>query len=297
MPPVPGIPLDQVAPDMSMRDLVVGVFLFPGQVLIAARAHGRWQRPLLLLVLAILCGGLFLGGATYPRLLRDTVAWADWFGGVVKEFRIDANGFAWSYPTDLPFTTRCKRWRVDFAPTNAAFAPEKGKGRERRGVWITSRRIVLWWLVPGGWLSSSDAKLVVKTAELSDSIKELARFADKQRFEGQRFGAYARRILLLGAPFYLAGTCISVAVPVLVYILLFTTMAMVLRRREMVGGFGSVLAVNLLCAVPSVCVASVYAGLRLPALDFSTVFVLSFFLYILLAFTSVKRMVGETPGP
>ena len=282
------------APDISLRDLAVGVFLFPGQVLIAVRTCGRWRRPLLLLLAALLLGGLVIGLGTYPRLYRESIEWSEWFGGVVKELRVNADGFGWAYPTDMPFTTCCKRWRVDFAKPDAEFAPQKAEGRERRGVWITSKQVMLWWLVPGGVFGNAESKLVLKTAELTDSIIELAGLAGLETFAGPRFGSYTRRIILIGAPLYFAGTCISVAVPVLVYILLFTVMAMVMRRGELAGTFGSVLAVNLLCAVPSVCVAAIYTALRLPALDFTTVFVLSFFLYIVLAFSSVRRMVAET---
>ena len=35
------------------------------------------------------------------------------------------------------------------------------------------------------------------------------------------------------------------------------------------------------------------ASLRLPALDFHTVFILAFFLYITMAFASVRRMLAE----
>ena len=45
--------------------------------------------------------------------------------------------------------------------------------------------------------------------------------------------------------------------------------------------------------IDGLCVAGVYASLRLPALDFHTVFILAFFLYITMAFASVRRMLAE----
>lgn len=279
--------------EISLRDLAVGVFLFPGQVLVATRAFGNWRRPVLLwLAVGVVCG-LLTGAVAYPRIYRDAVEWAEWFGTVVGEFRIEAAGFGWSRPEQTPFTTRCKRWRVDFATDTDAFAPQAAEGRERHGVWITPTRVRLWWLAPAGLFSSSTAGVVVKTAELSDSVRALAGMAEGTSFAGVRFGEYARHILLLAMPVYLVVTCLSVMAPVVLYIWLFTLMALVLRRGEVTGGFSAVFAVNVLCAVPAMCVAGVYATLGLPALDFHTVFILAFFLYITLAFSSVRRLLAE----
>lgn len=279
--------------EISLWDLAVGVFLFPGQVLVATRAFGNWRRPVVLLLLAGLVCGLLTGLFSYPRLYRDAVAWAAWFGSTVGEFRVSATGFAWTRPEHLPFTTRCKRWRVDFADDAAALAPQQGSGRESRGVWITPARIRVWWLVPAGLFSKSESKLVAKSADITESVRALARATRKERFAGEQFGEYARQGLLVGAPFFLIGNCVAVMLPVVLYIWLFTLMAVVLRRGEVTGGFASVFAVNVLCAVPSMCVAGVYATLRLPALDFHTVFILAFFLYITMAFAAVRRLLAE----
>lgn len=279
--------------EVSFRDLAVGVFLFPGQVLVATRAFGNWRRPVLLwLVVGTLCG-LLTGAAAYPRLYHDSVEWAEWFGTVVGEFRVEPAAFGWSRPEQMPFTTRCKRWRLDFAADAAAFAPQAAEGREQHGVWITPTKVRLWWLAPAGLFSGSTSGVVVKTAELTDSVRALAGMAATQRFAGAQFGEYARHVLLLALPFYLVVTCLSVLAPVVLYIWLFTLMALVLRRGEVTGGFASVFAVNVLCAVPAMCVAGVYAALGLPALDFHTVFILAFFLYITLAFSSIRRMLAE----
>ena len=279
--------------EISLRDLAVGVFLFPGQVLVATRAFGNWRRPVLLLLLAGVACGLLTGGVAYPRIYRDSVEWAQWFGTVVGEFRIEASGFGWTRPQQTPFTTRCKLWRVDFAADKDAFEPQAAEGHESRGVWITPTKVCLWWLVPAGLFSKSTTGMVVRTAELSDSVRALAGMVGTQRYAGDRFGEYARQVLLLATPFYLAGMCLSVMAPVVLYIWLFTLMALVLRRGEVTGGFAAVFAVNVLCAVPAMCVAGVYAALGLPALDFSTVFILAFFLNITMAFSSVRRMLSE----
>ena len=279
--------------EISLRDLAIGVFLFPGQVLVATRAFGNWRRPVLLLLAVGIACGLMTGVVAYPRIYRDTVEWAQWFGTVVGEFRVEASGFAWTRPEQTPFTTRCKRWRVDFAADKDAFEPQGGVGHERRGVWITPSAVRLWWLVPAGLFSKSASGVAVRTAELSDSVRALAGVVGIQRFAGERFGDYARQVMRLAMPLYLVVTCLSVMLPVVLYILLFTLMALVLRRGEVTGGFAAVFAVNVLCAVPAVCVAGVYATLGLPALDFHTVFILAFFLYITMAFSSVRRMLSE----
>jgi hypothetical protein len=279
--------------EIGLRDLAVGVFLFPGQVLVATRAFGNWRRPVLLLLLAGIACGLLTGVVAYPRIYRDSVAWAEWFGTVVGEFRVEASGFHWARPEQVPFTTRCKRWRVDFAADSQALEPQTAEGHERRGVWITPSRICLWWLAPAGLFSKSGSGVVVRTAELSDSVRALAGMVGRERFAERDFGVVARQIMRLAVPLYLAATCLSVMVPVVLYISLFTLMAVVLRRGEVTGGFAAVFAVNVLCAVPAVCVAGVYAMLGLAVLDFNTVFILAFFLYITMAFASVRRMLSE----
>lgn len=282
-------------PEISLRELAVGVFLFPGPVLVATRAFGNWRRPVLLLLLAGVVCGLTTGLASYPRLLRDSVEWAAWFGGLVGEFKVTATGFAWARPQQLPFTTRCKRWRVDFADETAALAPEDGQGRERRGVWITPSMVRLWWLVPAGPFAKPkpESGLVLRSHDITASLRALAQGSGQERFAGEGFAAYTRQALLLLAPVYLLFHCAWLVLLVVLYIWLFTLMAVVLRRGEISGGFAAVFAVNVLCAVPSMCVAGVYAALRLPALDFHTVFILAFFLYITMAFSSVRRMVSE----
>lgn len=279
--------------EITLRDLAVGVFLFPGPVLVATRAFGNWRRPVLLLLLAGVVCGLTTGLASYPRLLRDSVEWAEWFGGVVGEFRITETGFGWARPEKVPLTTRCKRWRVDFAEDTTPMTPEDGQGRERRGVWITPSRVCLWWLVPAGLFTQSESGLVVKTQDITRSLRALAQGTGQVRLAGDRFADTTRQALLLAAPVYLLFNCLWLMLLVALYIWLFTLMAVVLRRGEVTGGFGAVFAVNVLCAVPSMCVAGVYAALRLPALDFHTVFILAFFLYITMAFSSVRRMVSE----
>jgi hypothetical protein len=211
----------------------------------------------------------------------------------VGQFQVTATGFAWSRPEQLPFTTRCKRWRVDFTDDAAAMDPQDGQGRERRGVWITPCRVSLWWLVPAGLFSRSESGLVVKRQDITASLRALAQGTGQTRFAGEQFGAYTRQALTLGAPVYLFVNCLWLMLLVALYIWLFTLMAVVLRRGEVTGGFAAVFAVNVLCAVPSMCVAGVYAALRLPALDFHTVFILAFFLYITMAFSSVRRMISE----
>lgn len=278
---------------ISLRDLAVGVFLFPGQVLVATRAVGNWRRPLLLLLLVGLACGLFTGLAAWPRLYRQSLDWATWFGNTVGEFRLEGDGFAWTHPETLPHTTRCQRWRVDFAPAAAAFAPDRGDGRERRGVWISAAQIRLWWLVPAGLFSRSESGQVIKSTDISESVKALLRATGREVVVGSELGDITRRALRLGMPFYLLGNYVAVMLPVMLYIWLFTLMAVFLRRGEVTGGFASVFAANVLCAVPAMCVAGVYASLRLPALDFHTVFILAFFLYITMAFASVRRMLAE----
>lgn len=284
-----------VAPEIGLRDLAIGVFLFPGQVLVAVRTCGRWHRPLALLALALLLIGLLVGGAGFPRLYRDAVAWADWFGGLVQEFRITADGFSWDYPDALPFTTSRNRWRVDFADDAAAMAPHQATGREERGVWITRHRVVLWWLLPAGDSGKLRAERSLRTADLTPSVRRIGPLLEGGVLPGERFAAYARRLLLAAVPLYLAVSLASVVVPVMAYVMLFTLLSHILRRRDGSAGFGAVFAVNALCAVPSVCVAGVYAAVGVPALDFTTVFVLAFFLYILLAFHSVRNMMIESP--
>jgi len=278
---------------IGLRDLAVGVFLFPGQVLVATRAVGNWRRPLLLLVLVGLACGLFTGLASWPRLYRQSLEWATWFGATVGEFRLQDDSFAWATPATLPHTTRCQRWRVDFAPVGAPFAPERGDGRERRGVWITAESIRLWWMVPAGLFSRAESGMVLKSTDISESVKALLRASGREVVVGAELGDLTRRALRLGVPFYLLGNCVAVMLPVMLYIWLFTLMAVLLRRGEVTGGFASVFAANVLCAVPAMCVAGVYASLRLPALDFHTVFILAFFLYITMAFASVRRMLAE----
>ncbi len=280
--------------EISLRDLAVGVFLFPGPVLVAARVLGNWRRPVLLLLLAGVACGLLSGLVSYPRVFRESVEWAEWFGRLVGEFQVTQSGFAWTRPEQIPFTTRCKRWRIDFADDTAPLNPLDGKGRERRGVWITPSRVRVWWLVPSGLFAGADGAAAVKSQDITASVRALAQSTGQTRFPGDRFGPYVRHALLVGAPVYLALNCVWLTALAGLYIGLFTLMALVLRRGDPGGGLRSIFAVNVLCAVPSLCVAGVYAALGLPSLDFHTVFILAFFLYITVGFASVRRMVSET---
>lgn len=284
-----GVPKETV-PEISLRDLAVGVFLFPGQVLVASRASGRWRRPLVLLIIALLLSSLVTSVVRYPGQYRTSVEWAGWFGGLVEEFRVTEEGFAWSHPESLPYTTRCKRVRLDFAEAGAEMAPHEAEGRETHGVWITSKRVVYWWSVPTGLFSGGDGDVTLATLDVSWVPVVVAAFAGKTDLPGEEFTDYVKRMFVFGAPFYVAAVCIWLASPVLMYVFLFTVMAMILRRHEVTGGFASVFAVNVVCAVPAVCVACAYTLLQLPQLRFGHVFILAFFLYIILAFSSVRRM-------
>ncbi len=274
-----------VAPPPTLRQMLVGLFLYPHMALLAARASSNWRRALLLVVLVGVVAGGVLGMGRLPRMFRRSGDWAEWFGSTVGAMWVEKGRVHWEQPARVPFETRRDGWQVAFAEPDRPFSSDELKGPETRGVWLSAVQVVVWWLNANG-----DVSHLTLLDGLTDrpQVDLMLVWPKSGRLEGSDFRPFTVSLLRTLIPVMLLTEMAMLIVPVLFYTLLFTMTSLLLRGGRVTGGFRSTLSVNLFASVPPMIVAAVYSGLHLPYLDFHMVFITAFFVYLLMAFARIR---------
>jgi hypothetical protein len=271
---------------LSHREMLFGLFFSPHTVLLAARCENRWRRALMLVtILSILCGSA-LGLMRLPTVYTEAVNWAGWFGETVGALWMKDGRLYWEKPETLPYTTRHDHWRVDFVKEGTEPDTDREKGPERRGVWISHDNVIVWWVAGDG--SAVTIPLLQNGAKRS-FVNLADVWPDGLRVPGREFKALVRKKLARAIPMFFVYHWVSVWCQVVLYALLFSAISTLLRGGFLTGGLKAAFGITLYASIPPLVVATVYAGLDIPALDFRRVFVVAFFVYLLMVFRGIRR--------
>lgn len=273
-------------PPLPLSELLFGLFFYPHVVLLVVQYQVRWRRALgVVAALCMLCG-VCLGLAKLPRVFHAGQDWAAWLAREVRAVWVADSKLHWEQPTQLPYTTRHRGWRVDFVAEGTAFQPDEMTGPERQGVWIAPENAFAWWRRAHGQVQC--IRLLADSK--AGGLFELGRiWPENQRMRGEHFESETRRILVQAAPLILLHEAISVFFAVLAYALVFSFVPLLFRSTFIAKTFWSAFAFHLYASIPPLIVASVYSGMGLPYLDFNTVFVAALVGYLLLVFTKFRR--------
>ena len=276
-------------PQLTLRQAVAGLFLFPHLVLISARRTISVRRPLLLFLAAWLLCALFMTATLAPNALTQAGEFSHWLGKEMGELRRTEAGLAWTRPEDAPQTVRFRGFRVDFvAGSEEMVLADLVKGKDDWGLWFTPTKVVFWTVRFGG-----TAKPILDVASDRPSLNWREILPPGSTLTTPQFVRGARSFArwLVPMAIFLAHALSTLMVCCL-FLALFTLLPALLRGPSAIGGIRAALSVNLYCSVVPLIVATAYSRVAPQTLNFVTVFVFAFLGYLIWAFSRVRRFLG-----
>jgi len=290
-PPVLPPPAGPPPPPPRLHEVLWGLFFNPGCIF---QVDGTLMwRGLRLLALAAVLGGMVLGMAQYPGLRRTTLNWATWFGEQTGAITLAGGEVRWERPVTLPYVTRHEGWRIEFHPRGTPMKLESQHDPERQGMWIAPDLIKLWWRPMEGRVVELP---VLQDKKIWGVFPMAWALPDGLALTGPEMTVFIRHTLWQMLPFFLVQSGLGTLFEVFLYTLLFASIPMLLRQTAG-GGWRRALAFYAFAGIPAVIVASVYAALGLPYLDFGSAFVFAFVLYLLLAMRAARKAAATGKPP
>ncbi|MCF7853250.1 MAG: hypothetical protein K9N51_00510 [Candidatus Pacebacteria bacterium] len=286
-----GEAFDRAAAPHSSASLrgVFGILFFQPQFLLVL-SQDKLSRALRILVgLAFVCG-MVIAGAEIPRLLRAVTDWSGWFQDQVGAVWVKDGRLGWEHPEELPYTTRHRQWRIDFAGSDTAFPPPLRLGPEDRGVWISPDGVYAWVRLEGADEIRSTA--LFTEGKIMGVLEVDNWWPDGVRFQGEELSESSRKWLVRALPALVLSGGLRVVVQVLFYTFVFALIPYVMKSPLAAGGFRGVLTFYFYAGIPPLVVATVYASLNLPWADFNMFFVGGFILYLLAVVWRIGRSFG-----
>ena len=284
--------------------VLLGLFLDP-RILFLLQ-HGRCGRAFRLMAAVSLCAGAAIGLSKAPAITDAAADWGKWLSREVGELRLNDGEIEWRRPQNLPYTTRYRGLRIEFAGRGAAFPATRGAGPERQGVWLSPVSVYYWRELPGGG-SSVVRILHDKKAWGAFEVDKL--WPDGLHLCGSEIEQRARSLARRAIPFVLLREAVALFVPAFFYAFIFALVPGVFRvsrssartgaprRRGIVSeGFRGAFTFYLYASVPPLIIAAVYASLQLPHLNAVHVFVCGFVGYLLFAARALRLRPADAPG-
>jgi len=286
MPPPIANP-DVTPPPPSLRRILWWLFFDPAQVP-ALQVESPW-RGLRVLLVALFLAGLAVGAGRAPGLWHSSLEWTHWFGQETGAVWLADGKLRWERPETLPYATTHAGWRVEFMPAGSRFSDRSGEGPERSGIWISPETVRLWVKADGADVVQEE--LLFTNGKLLGRLDPLAFGIPLDRpLRGEQLEAIVRRMLpaaIIGA--LLLGILLVAGLQVGMYLTMFAAIPVLLRSPWAHRGFFRVFAFYCFLSVPPLLAATVYSALELPGLDFGSVYVFGFLLYVFMMFWLVQR--------
>jgi hypothetical protein len=229
-----------------------------------------------------------MGLTLAPSILNEISETAKWLGREMGEVRRTEQGLAWNRAEDAPTTIRHRGVRVDFAQKGETFDIKKVAEKEDSGLWIAPDLVMLWTTRMGQF-----AVPLFDANSQSERFNKNKDFPVGETIPGDRFEPMALQNLRLLTPVLLvAWQGLGMLVVYLLFLSMFTTIPILLRGPQSVGGFRVSLCVNLYCSVIPFIIATVYSRAAPRTMDFMTVFLFAFFGYLIWSFSRVRRFLS-----
>ena len=286
MSPTPSNP-DATPNPPPLRRIFWWLFFDPAQVP-ALQVESPW-RGLRVLVVSLFLAGLAVGAGRAPGLWRSSLEWTRWFGQETGAVWLADGKIRWERPETLPYTTSHAGWRVDFMPAGSKFDDRSGEGPERNGIWISPETVRLWEKAAGADVVQEE--LLFANGKLLGRLdpQVLGIPLDKP-MRSEQLEETIRSMLpsaIVGA--LLLGILLVAGLQVFLYLTMFAAIPVLLRSPWAHRGFFRVFAFYCFLSVPPLLAATVYSVLELPGLDFGSVYVFGFLIYVFMMFWLVQR--------
>lgn len=285
--PSPSFNSDSTPPPPPLRRVLWWLFFDPVQVP-ALQVESPW-RGLRVLVAALVLAVMAVGVGRAPELWRTSLEWTHWFGQETGAVWLADGKIRWERPETLPYTTRHAGWRIDFMPSGSRFDARVGEGTERQGLWISPE-------VVRRWERSVETNVVQEEIFFQDG--KLFGWLELQKMQlpldrpirGEELEALVRRSLPSAIVSVLfVGVFVVAGLQVFLYLTMFAAIPVLLRSPWAHRGFFRVFGFYCFLSVPPLLAAAVYAAFDLPGLDFGSVYVFGFLIYVFMMFWLVQR--------
>ena len=284
-PPIP--PATPEPPDtgsdgaLAFRQVLRIIFGYPQLLMVLLQAN--WRRALVRVAAVSFICGLLVGISQIQEVAHGIMEWAHWLRGNVDTMRVQDDRVEWERSEDLPATDHFRGWRVDFRRgEEAEFHPGQNMGTYPRGIWVSPTKVLLWY--------RTDKSTPLQTRVLFDEGKTWASVpVENFSVAGDEFIAKARQMLRYYVPVFLVAQGLNVLLQMLLYVSIFAVIPCLLKSPLAAGGFKSIFTFYLYASLPALAVATAYSAAGIEALDFNTIFVGAFIMYLVFAMWRLGR--------
>ncbi len=262
---------------------------FQPQVLLGLR-EDRWQRPFRMITLICVTGGIAIGLARTPALLKTGNEWSTWLRDTVQELRLENGRVSWKKPRDVPKTIWHKTWAISFNPEDSTFQKteiEQQRDHQEKGIWINPSSVYAWWTTPR---DSIHPVTLIKEGKLRGALDMEKVWPEGLILRGEKFEEFIHSFLLILIPAVMIQEAFLLLITVGFYTAIFALIPVILRTPFWsTRAFGNIFGFYLYAAIPALLATALYRCLNLKMLGISGTFVLCFVAYLFLAFYNIHR--------
>ncbi len=271
---------------ISLDRIIRALFVQPQALL--PLALESWPRSCKTALAAIIvCAALLTvsRGVTAFNAAQD---WGGWLESRIEHLIIHEDKLEWRQPKELPATFWKDSYRIDFAARNSEFKDSNRIREGSRGIWISPHEIY-WWSRRGN--NEIIARALWREGRLLDQIETSHLFGEEKVLAAGEFVPQIKRWLWqIVMPFLFLSAIIHLALLFFFYTLIFTLVPFVMRGQLKNYGFPGVHSFYLYAGIPPLLVATVYKMFPLPWLDFNSLFLIGFLIYLgFLAWQGVRE--------
>ncbi len=269
----------QINPDKSvMTKKKILRALFAQPILLIPIALDSWPRAMKTALAAIFFSVAVLTATKTATALNQAKEWATWFESRVEKVTIDNDQLTWRFPENMPAIFWKNSYRIDFMPAQSEFTEINQFREGKRGIWISPHKIYWWFQNQNNEIIRQP---IWRDGRIFGHIDPASLIGEQTVIEPGEFVPQARRLTwrLIVPLITLAETARTLFL-FFFYTLIFTVVPFVVRSTMSNYGFTAVHAFYLYTGIPPLVIATIYSLFPLPWLDFNSLFVIGFLVYL-----------------
>ncbi len=269
-------------PRMPFRYVLLGLFLWPKLSLLTVRLQGGWFYSLLLIILCAIGGSAIKASLNCPKYVESARRLTTVVGEKLGTLQARNGKLQWSSEEELPQTHIDNDWRLDvLGQGDRLNLREIEQGIDTKGLVINATGIRFW------FRSQDTGRLFPMNFDfpvpyLISFMEVYGKTQDNiPTITPEQLNLCPRRLLPL---FFLCLACYHTSMyiqPVLLCSFIFVILTLIFRRERGLP-FGNLLASALCSCIPPFLLALVYDQFPLGNIEYHSLFVTVFFIYLIL---------------
>ena len=282
-------------PRMPFRYLFMGLFLWPKLSLLTIRLQGGWFAPLAL-ILACALGGAAIKASFYsPEYVQKFQQLTTMLGENLGTLQVKNDVLQWSSQGELPQTVTKHDWRLDIlGPDNSLDLGTIEQGVDPKGLVVSNNGFRFWFREPDtGRLFPMKFDFPIPYV-----ISFLNAYGTPQHNIPTMTPAELMRCPLKLYPFmFVCLACINFSLylqPIFLCSVIFVVLTLIFRRERGLP-FGNLLASALCSCTPPFLLALLYDQFPLWQIEYHSLFVAIFFIYLIIIIVDKSVIVKKQP--